>query len=535
MADIDYQYILGLATTLFGRRDIYTTTEQITAENVVYEVNAALAAHGMNMIEEEYLYWYRRGIQPILVKKKDVRPEINNCVVENHAEEICTFKSGYFLADSVGYVARSSGKQNKVNKLNEYLYRSGKHDADNATVNWFHTVGKGVVYIEPGEDDEVPFRCYALDPRSAFVVYNMRPGNAPVMGVNMVVADEKVYFDVFTKDTYYKLSGTVVGKLMLDQKIAATAVMLEETRPNVLKQIPIVEYRYNSVNMGAFESVIPILDCMNRVTSDQMDGLDQFIQSLAIAVNCEFDEGTTANDIRRAGMLVLKSVGENRADFKIIAEQLNQSETQVFKDYLYAQMARICALPITDRNGRTYDSTGAAALVTAGWYQAESAARNCEDLFKTSNRYIDAIILDILKRKNLLDLSISDIELCFSRNEQSNAQSKALAAQTMLAMGMAPQLAFAKSGISNDPIADVKMSDKYLKLIWGDPDAPLMENDQPSPPDVAGRIPPNDNSPDEFGGGVSGPKKPADSRGQKEAQNSHQGQTWIEGYWQTRS
>ena len=35
---------------------------------------------------------------------------------------------------------------------------------------------------------------------------------------------------------------------------------------------------------------------------------------------------------------------------------------------------------------------------------------------------------------------------------------------------MAPELAFAKSGISNDPVSDVKISDKYLRMIWGDPD-----------------------------------------------------------------
>jgi hypothetical protein len=55
------------------------------------------------------------------------------------------------------------------------------------------------------------------------------------------------------------------------------------------------------------------------------------------------------------------------------------------------------------------------------------------------------------------------------RNETANIQSKAQSLQTMLAAGMAPELAFAKSGISNDPVSDVKLSEKYLKMIWGDP------------------------------------------------------------------
>ena len=43
---------------------------------------------------------------------------------------------------------------------------------------------------------------------------------------------------------------------------------------------------------------------------------------------------------------------------------------------------------------------------------------------------------------------------------------------------MHPELAAAKSGISNDPVKDMKMSEKYLKMVWGDPDAKAEEEQQ---------------------------------------------------------
>ena len=49
----------------------------------------------------------------------------------------------------------------------------------------------------------------------------------------------------------------------------------------------------------------------------------------------------------------------------------------------------------------------------------------------------------------------------------------------MLAMGMHPELAFKKSGLSNDPVSDVKMSEPYLRLIWGDPYAAAKEEEKP--------------------------------------------------------
>lgn len=461
-----------ITNNMFGRLDIYASFDEITPDNVIEELNTALVYHVQNLMQEDFLYWYRRNLQPILGRRKEVRPDILNIVQENHADEIVTFKNGWFLQSPAFYVSRRKGVQNKVNKLNEYLYRSGKQQADNEVVNWFHTVGKGVLYVEPTPDDEVPFVCYSLDPRSAFVVKSLRPGNKPMMGVNFVVVDEKAKFDVYTRDYVFHLSGTTTGKLItteINGDFIASASVVDSVEPNVLGYIPIIEYRYNDINMGAFESVLPLLDAINTVQSNRLDGVEQFIQSLAVAVNCQFDQDTTANDIRKAGMIVLKSVGENKADFKILSEQLNQSETQVLVDYLYEQVLRICAMPTTTKGGRSTSDTGAAVLARDGWFQATAAARNTEDLFKKSNRYFDEIVISILKRKGLLDISLNDFDLEISREETANIQSKAQAFQTLMAAGFHPELAAKKSGVSNDPAADIKMSDAYLKMIWGDP------------------------------------------------------------------
>jgi hypothetical protein len=68
-----------------------------------------------------------------------------------------------------------------------------------------------------------------------------------------------------------------------------------------------------------------------------------------------------------------------------------------------------------------------------------------------------------------LDISLSDFEIHFDHGETVNVQAKAQAFQTLLAAGMHPELAAAKSGISNDPVADIEKSEDYLKMVWGDP------------------------------------------------------------------
>ena len=457
---------------MYGRLDIYASYDEINEDNVVAELNSALVYHINNMLQEEFLYWYRRGVQPILGRSKEIREDILNIVQENHADEFTAFKNGYFLTQPVNYVARRKGVQSKVKKLNEYLYRSGKHDADNKTVDWFHMVGKGVTYIEPSEDPEVPFKAYALDPRSAFVVYSLRPGNKPVMGVNMVTVDGVARFDVFTEKTVYHLSGTVVGKMISTEKnhdFMATATSLDYSEPNVIGRIPIIEYRYNSVNMGCYEACIPLLDEINNIVSNACDGIEQFIQTLAIAVNCEFPENTSITDIRKAGMIALRSIGENKADFKVLTEQLDQTQTKVLVDRLYDQALRIAAMPARSSGQSTQSTTGAAVLANFGWYQADCAFRNTADLYKESNKQFDAIVVEILRRKRLLDIDLNDFEPLVTHNETANVQSKAQAFQTLMAAGMHPELAMAKSGISNDPVKDMKMSEKYIEMIWGNP------------------------------------------------------------------
>ena len=92
---------------LKGRIKICTGREEITPDNVCDAVNESLIIHMRNMDAEEYLYWYRRGMMPVLGRKKEIRPEINNKIRENHADEIVAFKNGYFLTKPSTYKSRS--------------------------------------------------------------------------------------------------------------------------------------------------------------------------------------------------------------------------------------------------------------------------------------------------------------------------------------------------------------------------------------------------------------------------------------------
>lgn len=466
----DYENIVPPA--LFGRRKILSSVSTLTPDNIISTVNEAISWHGLNMSEEEYLYWYRRGLQPILGRTKEVRPEICHKVVNNTYNQVCVFKNGYFLTKPAYYISRKTDQRivDEVARINEYLYASGKTRADNQVVNWFHTVGLGVLYVEPDRDgrEDVPFHVYALDPRQAFVVYSTQPGNRPLFGINMVETERQYMIDVFTPDLVYHLSGGASDRTVNAYRLLRipTAINIDSVEANVVGKIPMVEYQYNENRLGAAEAAVPLMDAYNDVESNILDSIEQHVQSLVVTYNCEFEEGTTANTIRQYGMVNLKSNGENKADIKIMDSVLDQAQTQTTLDNLYEQIMDKCGVPYSDRTGGSTSDNGSAVYLRNGWASADTDARNTEDLFVESNHYFDEIMLEIVRRRSGIDLGIDDFELKIDRNSTANLLTKTQAAMNMKQLGLAPQIALERSGLSNDPLKDIELSKDYIYKAW---------------------------------------------------------------------
>ena len=460
---------------LHGRRKIYTMTEELTEDNIISEVLYALTYHLMNVAEIDYLYWYRRGVQPIMNRTKEIRSEINNKVCINNADFIVTFKNGYFLTKPATYVSRSKDENVTANvqKLNDYLYLSGKHDADNLVADWFHTCGVGTLFTKAVNEEGVPMKAYALDPRSAFVVYSLNPGNEPVYGCNVVTFGKKVYIDVYTKAKVFKLESGSWPEMEVTAMPALTAIPYKvvSVSDNFLGEIPIIEYEYNTNRMGAFEKTISIQDAINNTESNRQDGIDQFIQALLILYNCDLEEGITAKEIRKAGLIKLKNIGENKADIKELTETLDQTQTQTTLDDLYEQMLEKSGLPSSVRDGGSTSDNVGAVYLRNGWAMADTDARNTEDNFKRANRYFDRIFTKVVENKTSswgkkLSVDPADIELNFSRNSMQNMLVKTQSALNMKQLGLAPEIALERSGLSNDPLTDIEVSAEYIKDAW---------------------------------------------------------------------
>lgn len=438
-----------------GRRKIFTDTAAVTRENVVDVLRKALTVHWMNKAEIDYLYRYYKGEQPILSRVKEVRPEICNKVVENRANEIVSFKVGYLMGEPVQYVSRDGdeGISQKISTLNRYVAAEDKAAKDKELGDWAHICGTAYRMVLPdanvnADQDEAPFELFTLDPRYCFIVYHNGLGEPPIMAVKMVETEASgIVYSVYTKDRYFEIKGE-------------SEIVRDEAQ---VLGVPIVEYPLNNSRLGAFEIVLPLLDAINKVDSNRLDGIEQFVQALMLFHNVDISSEDYCK-LRAEGALKYKDIdAQLKGEVKYLIAELNQTQTQTLIDHLYDTVLTICGMP--NRNGGSSTSdTGSAVIMRDGWSAAEARAKDTELMFKKSEKEFLKLTLRICDDLSDLGLKMSSIEIRFTRRNYENITEKANVLVSMLNNPkIAPQLAFIHCGMFSDPQIAWAMSKAYME------------------------------------------------------------------------
>lgn len=442
-----------MAMILHGRRMIKTDATEVTIDNVVTILRKALPYHWKNRSEIQYLWAYYKGKQPVLNREKQVRPEITNRIVENRANEIVSFKSGYLMGEPLQYVSRGNGGNlaDAINQLNEFVFAEEKSAKDKELADWFHICGTSFRMILPdeeGEEDDSPFEIYTLDPRNTFVVYNNGLGNKPILGVKYVVDENGVvHYSCYSKYEYFEI---------VESKIV-------NVQPHILGDIPIIEYPLNLARIGAFELVIPLLDAINLTDSNRLDGVEQFIQALMLFHNVDISSDDYQK-LREEGAIKFKDIDPQlKAEISYLISSLNQGETQTLVDHMYQTVLTICGMP--NRNGGSSTSdTGSAVIMRDGWSAAEARAKDSELMFKKSERRFLRLVLNICHTLVGMDLKVSNIEIRFTRRNYENILQKAQVLDLMLKNNkIHPRLAFEHCGLFVDSDLAYTLSAEYAE------------------------------------------------------------------------
>lgn len=417
--------------------------------------------------EIQYLLDYYRGDQDILERVKEVRPDVDNRVVFNHALAITRDIVGYTFGKPIRYVPRSDKARRAVSELNKMVEAEDKYSSDQELATYASICGtsyRGVFPDAYGLEDEVPFTLTTLDPRNTFVIYSSEIGHPPVMaGVfysipSRELSGERFVYLIYTHDYIYRYEndGALVGVIEPSD--------LVYSQINILGEIPIVEYPNNVFRLGDWEIAKELLDAINVVGSDSVNDLQQFVHSLLVAVNVELND-THKKDIQENKLVSIVSSKELPAELKYISEQLDAGSAQELRDWLLEQMRLIVGIPSRDARGGGGGDTGDAVYLRDGFQQLEIVARTKETFFKRAERATLRLLVSLAQKEGQLKkLAVKDIDIRFSRNMTDGILSKANAISILHSTNVLdPTDVLSLVGVTTEPDELVKRGELYWK------------------------------------------------------------------------
>lgn len=449
----------------FGRRIIYTNKKQITANNIVDELNKALVIHNQNAREIEYLDRYYRGDQPILYRKKVNRPEVNNKIVLNLAYELVERKTAEICAEPIQYVLRGTDdeKSKQITELNITMDSESKQEVDIDICRWRSICGTAYRFIgnDSGSDellDESDFALFSENPVYTFVAYFSNGRPAFSCQIREGENGETIYF-CYTNSEWFEISD---GKILRSGKNGNGA-------------IPVIEYPNNARRISDIEITIPITDSINTLNSDRINGIEQFVSSWIKFVNCQVDE-EQFKKMSLLGALVVKSNNgaENKADVDVMSNELNQAEGQIVFNDLFEKFLSIQGL--SDRQSKNSGGdSGNAVSMRNGFTEASLRVAICEPIFKKSERMALKIILNRLRINKNFTLLPSDIEIHINHNRTDNILTKSEALKMLLDSGIYYKRAIKTVDLFSDPEQVAFESEARMKILYPEE---LIEDDE---------------------------------------------------------
>lgn len=492
---------------LFGRKQIFCDKTNIDKTNILEVLSDAYFIHEQNRAEMLYLFEYVKGRQPILDREKQIRPEINEKIVDNMASEILEFKLGYEFGSPISYVQRArkdiksrnalfsffkklftsdeSKKEDlRVSAINEMMVEECKAAKDLMLAKDVKTCGVGYRLILPKKikTGVSVFDLLVLNPMNTFVVYSNDAYREPILGVSYFPhRDGSVTFGCYTKTSYFKI----------EMGITKGFEDWFEEKPNTVGMVPIIEYINDYDRMGCFERVIPLMDALNTIDSDRVNDIAQHVQNILWGDNVALDT-EQYKKLRDDGMILTKSEQGRTATLKYLECVLNQSENQTLVDYVERKIEKIAHIP--NRSELSGGSTGSATNMSTGWMDAETDAKEKEQIWSASERRETAVILKIIKDSNEVDadiaeLNLSDIEIKFSRSRTYDLATKCNSLSALIGIGIDPLRAIEVVGLFTDPQQVALDSAERIDRI-------LFKDNQTGTEDISNGDPYKKNQPD---------------------------------------
>ena len=481
-----------------GRKIITTTYKEVTRDNVIPIIQAAMPFYRQNAADCDFLINFDAGVQPLVREnEKKVMPWINCEAVDNVAHTITDFWIGYIFGNPITLVQRGDGDKSElkaqgIKNLNNYYAATGSERDQQTIASYIAKCGHCFTLAEINSDWEIGdsyFTREVLDPRCAFVVRSTAyQDRRVILGVSLFQDDENNYvITACSKDELYQIYARKIpnpvkaGVEKYDEwKNGYEWTHLELSGElNPMRRVCITEWYWNIDRMGAFENQISALNNLNLLVSDISNGFEQNIQAIWWSNNVDFPTKIVKDAEGHEIEVPVKPKNGEWLDTSSAKDGGNPSIQPLTIDYHLGEMQksyieqRDLALErahVPNRNDISGGSSGVAMDSASGWADAETVASSRIAVIKACLIDEIKVILAVLRESSdidvdnpVLSLVFSDIEASIGHPKNSDLATRTNAIATLIKHGFALEDVLTCIPLFSDPTQVIERSGEGVR------------------------------------------------------------------------
>ena len=306
-------------------------------------VESCLSEHFNGLERLKRLKRYYDGDHAILGRSRS--PGLPNLrMAHAYPRYISTMAAGYLIGSPVEYSCPEQAEA--LDALLRAYARNAIDSVDAELARDASIYGRGVELLFA--DGRARPRSAALDPRSAFVVYDDSVENKPMLGLYLAPwrgtdgAQRGYCLWVYTQDQVFLYRARGLDAFDWDAPLMR--------QDHYFGQVPLVEYWNDENEKGDFEDVLTLIDAYDLLQSDRMNDKQQFVDALLVLYGCTLETDsrgrTPGQQLREDKALSLPDC-DARAEW--LCKQLNEADTEVLKNAIKADIHKMSMVPdLTD-------------------------------------------------------------------------------------------------------------------------------------------------------------------------------------------
>ena len=334
----------------------------------------------------------------------------NNKVINPYPSYIVDTLSGYMVGEAVTYSSLDDAALTSL--LDIITYNDGAaEDMSIARDMSIYGCAYELLYV----DSEGMTRFTKVPAKDMIIIYD------DTIESNIIYAIRKVpCYDIIADKHFYKIEVYSANSIKYyEANDSLSAIKFIEEAPHYFNDVPVVEYKNNEMEIGDFETIIPLIDAYDRLESDSLDDYDAFVDAYMVltGVNLGRDEQDISAAVTKLQQQRVMVFADENSHAEYLTKNASDTTVENLKNRISADIHKFAKVP--DLADKEFASNASGIAIKFKLYGTETLVSNKERYFMKGLQRRIELIFNIFNIKGC-NYNWQDIEVHFTRNIPTN-------------------------------------------------------------------------------------------------------------------